>query len=150
MICSSWDGVKNSGIGHFTSFFPYYPTKNPKSKFWKTKKSAGDIIILQCVPKITITWWEFLRYGVRQTEIFVILDHFLPFQPPQNSENKNFNTDKNIWSYYHFTHLHQKWLSYDYVSWDMECDSHNFLSFWRVLCYFPLLWTQKMNILKKN
>ena len=24
---------------------------------------------------------RFLRYGVRQTEFFVILDHFLPFSP---------------------------------------------------------------------
>ena len=71
-----------------------------------------------------------------------------PFQPPQTAGNENVNIDKNIWSYYHFTHLHNKWQSYDYGSWDMECNRHNFLWFWRVLCLLPLLWTQKMKILE--
>ena len=40
-----------------------------------------------------------LIHGVQQTEFFVILDHFLPFYPP-NPENQNFQnngkTHKNI------------------------------------------------------
>ena len=32
----------------------------------------------------------FLRYGVQQTEFFVILDHFLPFYPSNNLKNQNF------------------------------------------------------------
>ena len=36
----------------------------------------------------------FLKYKVRQTETFVILGHFLPFQPPHNPENQNFKTEK--------------------------------------------------------
>ena len=36
----------------------------------------------------------FLRYGARQTEFFVILDHFLPFYPPNNPENQNFEKIK--------------------------------------------------------
>ena len=32
----------------------------------------------------------FLRYEVRQTEIFVILDHFLLFYPTNNSKTQNF------------------------------------------------------------
>ena len=32
----------------------------------------------------------FLRYGVRQSEFFVILDYFLPFYPSNNSKNQNF------------------------------------------------------------
>ena len=55
----------------------------------------------------------FLKYKVQQTEIFVILGHFLPFQPPDNPENQNFKTEKNSWRYYHFTHLQHKWQSYD-------------------------------------
>ena len=36
----------------------------------------------------------FLRYGAWQTEFFVILDHFLPFYPPNNLKNQNFEKMK--------------------------------------------------------
>ena len=36
-----------------------------------------------------------------------------PFSPPDNLENQNFNIEKNTLRYYHFTHLHHKWQSYD-------------------------------------
>ena len=55
----------------------------------------------------------FLRYGVRQAEFFVILWHFLPFQPPNNPKNQNFKSEKKIWRYFNFTHLHHIWQSYD-------------------------------------
>ena len=61
----------------------------------------------------------FLKYKMPQTEIFVIFGHFLPLQPPDNPQNQNFKIKKkNIWKYYHFTHLHHKLQSYG--SWDME------------------------------
>ena len=31
-----------------------------------------------------------MRYGVRWTEFFVILDHLLPFYPPNNMKNQHF------------------------------------------------------------
>ena len=37
---------------------------------------------------------QFLRYGVRQTEFFDILGHFLPFYPLNNLENQNFEKMK--------------------------------------------------------
>ena len=55
----------------------------------------------------------FLKYNVRQTEIFVILSHFLPFQLPDNLKNQNFKIEKNTWIYFRFTNLHHKWQSYD-------------------------------------
>ena len=55
----------------------------------------------------------FLRYGVRQAEFFVILWHFLPFQPPNNLKNQNFKTEKKIWRYFNFTYLHHIRQSYD-------------------------------------
>ena len=176
----------------------------------------------------------FLKHKVPQTKIFVILGHFLPFQPPHNLENQNFKTEKNTWIYYHFTHLHYKWQSFDvwflrywvrqteffvildhflpfypplppvpeiwhmldviifhfesffvllppnnpknqkfeklkktpgniiilhkctinenhmmYGSWDMECDRQNFLSFWTAFCPFTPITTGKIRILKK-
>ena len=85
--------------------------------------------------------------------MFVILGHFSPLQPPDNLENQNFKIEgKKTWRYYHFTHLHQKWQSYNdimYDSWDMEHERHNFLSFWTVFYPFTPLWTQKIRILKK-
>ena len=39
----------------------------------------------------------FLRYGVRQTEFFVILGHFLPFyHPPPLNDPKNQNFEKKM------------------------------------------------------
>ena len=55
----------------------------------------------------------FLKYKVRQTEIFVILGHFLTFQPSDNLESQNFKIEKSSWRYYHFTHLQHKWQLYD-------------------------------------
>ena len=39
---------------------------------------------------------RFLRYRVRQTEFFVILDRLLPFHIPMDLENQNFETMKKI------------------------------------------------------
>ena len=60
----------------------------------------------------TINEW-FLKCKVRQTEIFVILGKFLPFQPPDNPENQNVKIEKITWRHYHFTHLYHTWQSYD-------------------------------------
>ena len=82
----------------------------------KMKKMPGYIILLY--RNVYHEWrsddiW-FLKYKVWQTEIFDILGQFLPFQPLDNMENQNFNIEKkNTWRYYHFTHLHHKWQSYD-------------------------------------
>ena len=88
----------------------------PNVKILKEKKKmAGDVILLHIYVYHKRRSYEiwFLKYKVQQTEIFNILGHFLPFQPLDNLENQNFNTEKNTWRYYHFTHLHHKWQSYD-------------------------------------
>ena len=66
----------------------------PKSKFCKMKKFAADII-LHIYQKSQSYDVQFLRYRVRQEEFFVILGHFLPFQPSDNPENQNFKIGKN-------------------------------------------------------
>ena len=74
-----------------------------------------------------IVW--FLRYWVRKTEFFVILDCFLPFYPSINPENQNFNkNEKNTWRYYHFTNINNSHMMYG--SSDMECTGHCFLPFY--------------------
>ena len=87
------------------------------------------------------------KYKVWQTEIFVILGHFLSFQTPDNPKNQNFKIEKNTWRYYHFPHLHHKswcmvpeiWSTTDRIF----CHSGPFF------CPFTPLQTQKIKILKK-
>ena len=48
-----------------------------------------------------------MRYGAQQTEFFLVLDHFLPFCPPDDPENQNLEKlKKNPWRYNPFTHVH--------------------------------------------
>ena len=35
-----------------------------------------------------------MRYKAQQTDAFVILSHFLPFDPPNNPKNQNFENMK--------------------------------------------------------
>ena len=48
------------------------------------------------------------------TEFFAILGHFLPFDPPNNPKNHNFEkNEKQAWRFYYFTLAYHKWQSYD-------------------------------------
>ena len=114
------------------------PPKKKNQNTEKMNKMPGDIILLYI--HVYHKWrsydiW-FLKYKVWQTEIFVILGHFLSFQPLDNLANQNFDSEKNTWRYYH-------------GSWDMKCNRLNFFSFWTVFCPFTPLWTQKIKILEK-
>ena len=52
------------------------------------KKAPGEVIILHmCTKNYNHYDVCFLRYGVRQTKFFVILEHFLPFYPTNDPEN---------------------------------------------------------------
>ena len=65
-------------------FLPFYPLTTRKIKILKKwKKTPGSIIIF----KHEYHTWKscdiwFLRYGSRQTEFFLILNHLLPFYTP--------------------------------------------------------------------
>ena len=69
----------------------------------------------------------FLRYGVQLTKFFVILDSLLPFCPPINPKNQNFEKNgKTAWRYYHFTEAQHKSQSHDvwflrYGAWWTKC-----------------------------
>ena len=71
-----------------------------KSEFWKMKQIAGDIIILYMFNKNHNHEAQFLRYRVKQTELFVILGRFLLFYLPNNRENPDFEkNEKHIWKF---------------------------------------------------
>ena len=94
---------------------------------------------------------RFLRYGARHTEFFVILDNFLPFYPPNNPKNQNFEKMKKTPGDIIILHMCTK--NYDqmmYGSWDMVCDRcYCYFSFWAIFCPFTPLTAQKIKILKK-
>ena len=92
-------------LGHL---LPFYPLKTQKIKILKNEKVCCRYYHFTHVYQKSQSYdVRFLRYGVRQAEFFVILGHFLPFQPPDNPENQNFKIEKNTWRY-NFTHLHHK------------------------------------------
>ena len=60
-----------------------------------------------------------------------MLDHFLPFYPPNNMKNQNFEKLKTSEDNYHFMHVYHKWQSYD-VWILIECDKQILLSFFTI------------------
>ena len=96
-------------------------------------------------------WYDvcFLIYGVRQTKLFVILGHFLPFYPTIDPPKSKFAKNvKNAWKYYPFTNLYHKSRSYDAWFVRYEAQETVFLSFWAVFLTLTLQTTQKVKILK--
>ena len=103
----------------------------------KMKKMPGDIIILYIHVYhkwISYDIW-FWKYKVQQTEIFVILGDFFPFSPLTTRKIKILTLKKHLEiSFYKFSlQITIIWCN---GSWDMECDRHNFLSFWTFFCPF--------------
>ena len=103
---------------HLELFFALLSPNNPENQnFEKMKKTPGGIIIF----KHEYHTWKscdvwFLRYGSRQTEFFLILNHLLPFY-------------KIAWRFHNFTQVYHKWLSYDiwflrYEVQQTECFCH--------------------------
>ena len=151
MIYSSWDIEQNILklviLGHF---LPFYPLKTPKIKILKSENICWRYPHFTHVhQKSQSCDVSFLRYGVRQTEFFVIMDHFLPFYPPMDPENQNFEkmkkTLEDIIILQMFT-INDSHMIYGFS--DMECNRQIFLSFWTVFCPFTPLTIQKIKILK--
>ena len=74
---------------------------------------------------------------------------FLPFDPPNNPKNQNFEKEKpgDIIS----LHLHTTNDDHTmYRSGDIKCDRQNYLSFWAIFCPFTPLTTRKIKILKNE
>ena len=144
MIYSSWDIEQNILklviLGHF---LPFYPLKTPKIKIFKNEKICWRYHhFTDAYHKLQLYDVWFLRYGVRQTECFVIMDSFLPFYFPIDPENQNFKkmkeTLKDIIILQMFT-INASHIIYGFS--DMDFHRQNFLSFWTV---FPLYLPNKL------
>ena len=93
-----------------------------KKKEKKKRKTPGDIIILHLCTKIL----DIERDRLKQ----VTLGHFLPFYSPNNLKNQNFEKIKKAAGdiiILHMCTINDNRMMF--VSYDMEHDGHNFLSF---------------------
>ena len=131
MIYSSWELVWQTKIGNYGSVFALltltpHPAKNPKNQNFEIMKNfARDITLHMCNKN-----HNHMRYGfwdiVRQTDFFVRLGHFLPFYPPNNPVNQNFEKIKNACDT-HILYMCSKTSDHMvFASWDMGA-THNFL-----------------------
>ena len=126
----------------FWTFFCLLPPYGPKkSKFWKDENNTWRYYHF---PDVYQKWQSynvwFLRYGVWQTELFVILDHFLPFTPIWTQKIKILKKwKKKPWRYYHFPNMCHNWQSYDvWFLRLLRVTDRIFLSFWAVfLPFYP-------------
>ena len=77
-------------------FLPFYPLKTPKNQTFEKWKNCRRFHDFTHVHQKSQSYVRFLRYGVRETKCFVILDHFLPFYPTNNPQNQNFEKMKKM------------------------------------------------------
>ena len=149
MVYGSWDieWDKQNFLSIWTVFCPF--TK--RSKFWKNKTKPWRYYhFTQEYHKWQSYDVWFLRHWVRQTELFVILDNFLPFYLLNNPKNQNFEKMKKTPG--DIIILNECTLNDNhmmYGSWDMKCDRQNFLSFSTIFTTYFVVTAQKIKILKK-
>ena len=128
----------------------FQPPDNPKNQNVKIEKRNWRYYNFTHFHHKWLSYDEwFLRYGVGQTEFFVILERFLSFYPPMDPEKKNFEKKKKTPG--DIIILHKSSINDNhmvYGCWDMKRDLQNFLSFWTDFCPFTPLTTQKIKILK--
>ena len=76
-------------------------------------------------------------WDIMHNRVFVILGHFLPFDPPKNLKNQNFEKMTKKPEDIIILHLHTTNDNHTmYGSWEMEHERQNFLSFWINFCPF--------------
>ena len=114
---------------------------------WKT---PGDIILLHMC---TINQ-DHMMYGswyiMCKGEFFVSLDYFLPFDPPNNPKNKNFEKNKkNLWTYYHFALVQHKWQSFNVWFVRYQVQLTEIFVILGYFLHFTVLTAQKIKISRK-
>ena len=135
---------------------PFVSLKTPKIKILKNEKICWRYHHFTHVYQKSQSYdvW-FLRYGVRQTKIFVIWAIFCPFcafftplMIPQIKILKKKKRKKclEILSFYtYMCTINEDHMIYG--SWNIRCDRQKFLSFWAIFCPFSPLTTWKIKIL---
>ena len=131
---------------YYAIFCPFTHPTTPKNQkndnFENMKKIVGDIIILHMCTK----HYNHTRHSSRDTEWDKIFCPFTPLISQKITTWKNEKKYLKMSSFHTCTKNHNHMM---YASWDIECNRHNFLSFWAIFCTFTPLTTQKIKILKK-
>ena len=150
IISSSWDIEKNIlELVILAPFLIFTPLKTPKINFiilhmYTKNRNLVQFLRYGARPTeffvILGHFFAFLKYKVQQTEIFVILGHFLSFQPPDNLENQNLKIEKTpgVIIILHICTINDNCMMYG--SWDMERNRQFFVILDR-FCRFTTLWT---------
>ena len=113
MMYASWDMECNmhNFLSLLAIFCPFTQLLTPKINIWKKcqKKKTGDIILLQ-ICSISEDHMMYVSWDTTHgRQFFVILGHFLHFDPPNNPKNQNFEKmKKNTWRHCHFTLIYHK------------------------------------------
>ena len=133
-------------------FLPFYLLNNPKNQnIEKMKKLLEDIIILH----MCNINYNHMMYGPWDTEhdrenflsFWTIFCTFSLLTHPKNKKFEKMKKKPRDMIILHMCTIDDSHMMYG--SWDMECNRHNFLSFWTVFCPFTPLTTQKNKILTK-
>ena len=156
MINNSWDIEQNILklviLGNLCPFTP--PPKNlQKSKFWKVKKFPGDIIILHCVPKITIIWCMVPEIWSEADRIFCHSELLFAFYLPPLwiqkikilKKMKKTSEDIIILQICTINDSHMM-----YGSWGTECNRQNVWPFWTFSALLPPWQSQKSKFWKNE
>ena len=94
-------------------FLPFYSPSNPKNpNFEKMKIRPGDIITLHMHTK-NENHMIYGSWGMERENVLSFWIIFCPFNPQRPRKTKFWKNEKSAWRYYHFTHVHHKWQSYD-------------------------------------
>ena len=126
-------------LGHF---LPFYRLKMPKIKILKNEKICWRYYFTHVYQKSQSYDVWFLRYGVQQTEFFVITDRF--FGPRKSKFWKN---EKNTWRHDHFPNFYHKWQSYDIWFFRYGVEQTKYFVILDLFCLFTPLTTWKIKIL---
>ena len=79
MIWSTFPEIWSMTDWNWQFWVVFCPFTTPEiSEFWKNKKKTARDVVLHMCTKITIMFSEIQRWK----EFFIILGHFLPFNPP--------------------------------------------------------------------
>ena len=155
MRYGSWDTKWDRQIfflSFWAIFFPFTPKTTHKIKILKKwKKHLGMSTSYTYVQQITIKWCMLSETWSTTDRFFVTLDYFLPFYPPNNPENHNFEKLKKMPGDIIILHIYT--INENHVMYVPEIRSatvrQNFLSVWVIFCPLTPLTTLKIKIWKK-
>ena len=138
-------------LSFWAVFCPFNPLTAQKNKILKKwKKMPADIIILHMCTIKDIIWCMVPEIWSMTDNFFVILDHFLPFYPPNSPKNQNFEKMKKTPG---DIILHKCTKNHDHMLYCSLDTTHNgcncYFSFWAIFYPFTSLTAQNSKF-KKN